>query len=144
MGYDIERQAIGDHDVTVEWHGLTDKAGDGSNVVINLRLKFQNGEVGNKDLYPCSSEKSLQITRKSLKAMGFDIDSRDISELESNHELLKGAKVRAVVEEQEYKGQVSNKITWINPIHKSPEKIVMANLTMKLRQVKKENLNDSL
>lgn len=144
MGYDIERQSIGEHEVTVDWHGLTDKAGDGSNIVINLRLKFQDGEVGNKDLYPCSSEKSLQITRKSLKAMGFDIDSRDIGELESNHELLKGKKVRCTVDEQEYKGKVANKITWINPIPKAPEKIVLANLTMKLRQVKKENVDNEL
>jgi hypothetical protein len=144
MGYDVQ-QALGDHEVTVESHGLTDKAGDGSNIVINFRFKFSDGELGNKDFYPCSSEKSLQITRKSLKAMGFDIDSRDIGELDANHELLKGQKVKAVVEEQEYHGKVSNKITWINALNKPvSDKLALKNLTMKLRAVKKENVDNEL
>lgn len=141
MSYDIEKQALGEHEVTVESHGLTDRAGDGSNIVVNLRFKFQNGEIGNKDLYPCASEKSLQITRKSLKAIGFDVDSRDIGELQDNQTLLAGAKVKVTVEEQEYKGQVSNRITWVNAIKKPAAKAALSALTSKLRTVKKSNDN---
>src|SRR4051812_14698007 len=115
MGYDVN-QALGDHEVAVESHGLTDKDGDGSNIVINLRFKFKDGEVGNKDLYPFASEKSLQIARKSLKAIGFDIDTRDIGELQENQTLLKGVRAILVVEEHEYKGNVANRIAWINAV----------------------------
>lgn len=143
MPYDVQ-QELGDVDAVVESHGLTDKDGDGSNIVVNIRLRYADGEVGNKDLYPCASEKSLQITRKSLKAMGFDIDKRDIGELEQNHELLKGAPVRTVIEEHEYNGKVSNRIAWINAIPKPAPKNSLDALTKKLRSVKIENRNAEL
>jgi len=143
MGYDCQ-QGLGEHDVTLESIGFTDKDGDGSNIVLNMRIRFSDGEIGNKDLYPFSSDKSLQITRKTLKACGFDMDKRDLSEIMENPTLLKGAKIRATVEEHEWQGKVSNRISWINAIPKPIDKLALANLTMKLRQVKKENLNNEL
>jgi hypothetical protein len=143
MGYDVQ-QDLADHDVVVESHGLTDKDGDGSNIVINIRVRFKNGEIGSKDLYPCASDKALQIARKSLKAMGFDIDKRDIGELEENHALLAGAPVRVVVEEHEYNGKVTNRISWVNPIPKPAPKSSLADLTKRLRNAKNDNASEAL
>ena len=143
MSYDVQ-QDLGDHDAVVDSHGLTDKLGDGSNIVVNIRFKFKDGELGNKDLYPCASEKSLEITRKSLRAMGFDIDKRDIGELQENQTLLKGAAVRLVVGEHEYKGNVTNQIQWINAIQKPAPKSALSALTQKLRNVKKSNAEEAL
>lgn len=140
MSYNIENQALGEHEVTVESHGITVK---GDTVTINFRFKFLNGEIGNKDFYPFSSEKSNEITRKAIRAMGFDIDRQDIEDLQNNQVLLAGVKVRATVEEQEYKGQVNNRITWINPIKVPPSKEVMKALTLRLRAAKKSTPNTS-
>lgn len=147
MAYDIStEQALGDNEVTVDSIGFTDK-GDG-NIVLNIRVKFSNGEIGNKDLYPFSSDKSMQVTRKTLSVMGFNLTERSLDEIFENPALLKGTRVWAVIEEHEYQGKVSNRIAWINAkpsVKQKPvDKLALANLTMKLRQVKKEDFNASL
>lgn len=140
MGYDVQ-QALGDHDVTVESNSLTEK--EPGVIVVGFRLKFKNGEIGNKDLYPLASEKSLQITRKTLRAMGFDMDKRSLDELQTPA-LLKGASVRAVVEENEYNGKITNRISWINAIPKPPSKDAIKDLQLKLRNAKNDNAEEAL
>lgn len=141
MGYDVH-QSLGDHDVSVESHSVTEK--EPGVVVVSLRLKFQDGEIGNKDLYPLASEKSLQITRKTLRAMNFDIDKRDLGELQQNQKLLAGAKVRAVVEENEYNGKITNRISWVNAIPKPASKELLSSLTSRLRNMKNDNAEEAL
>lgn len=140
MAYDLQ-QALGDHDVTVE---STEIIESGADLTIKVRVRFKDGEVGNKDLYPIKSEKSAQVTRKSLSAMGFAMDDRDLGELQRNPALLKGNTCRAVVEENEYNGNVTNRIAWINAIPKVPGNDMLSRATAKLRNVKKDNRNEEL
>ena len=142
-GYDLS-QDLGTHDVVVEAIEIIDKDGDGSNTVVAFRVKFKDGEIGNKDLYPDKSEKSLEITRKSLKAAGFDMDTRSTNELRENPKLMAGQMVRVVVEENEWNGNVTNRISWINAIPKAPTKAVLSKLDAKLRMVKKSNREEAL
>jgi hypothetical protein len=140
MPYDVS-QALGDHDVTVDTVDVIEK---GVDLEIKVRVKFQNGEIGNKDLYPLKSEKSAQVCRKSLSAMGFSMDTQDLGELQKNPALLKGNSCRAVVEENEYKGNISNRISWINAIPKAASEDALARATAKLRNVKTDNASEAL
>lgn len=143
MGYEVQ-QGLGDHDVTVETVDLIDKDGDGANLVLAVAVKFQSGEVGQKDLYATKSPKSAAIARKSLKAMGFDCDKRELDEIVKNRSLLKGAKVRAVVEEHEWNGNITNRIAWLNAIPKTPDKSGLGKLTSALRNAKNDNAEEAL
>jgi hypothetical protein len=140
-GYDVA-QALGPHEVSVESHQVIEE--EGGKLIVSFRLKFEDGEIGNKDFFPLASEKSLEITRKALRAMGFDIDKTNLSELQANQRLLSGVKVQATVEEHEYNGKISNRISWINPIKKPAQKKLMDLATQKLRSVKKENAEEVL
>ena len=142
-GYDLA-QDLGEHEVTVLSTGLTDKDGDGTSIVVNCTFQFADGERGLKDLYPCATDKAAQITRKSLKAMGFDMDKNSTILLQEKPELLKGNKVRVVVEEHEYNGKITNRITWINAIKKPAPKASIANLDARLRNVKNVNAGEEL
>lgn len=139
-GYDLS-QAIGDHDVTVETVDLVEK---GADLIVRVRVKFKDGEVGTKDLYPLKSEKSAQICRKSLSAMGFSMDSRDLGEFQKDPAILKGNTCRVVVDESEFKGNVTNRISWINAIPKPASKGLLAQAQAKLRNVKTETAEEAL
>lgn len=140
MAYDVQ-QHLGDHDVEVDALALEEK---GMDLILHVRLRFKDGEIGNKDLYPIKSEKSAQMTRKVLRAMGFDMDTRDLGDIERNPALLKGAKVRAVVEENEYNGNITNRISYINAIPKPPSAGLLKTATAKLRNVKNDNAEEAL
>lgn len=133
MGYDVN-QSLGDHDVTVETVDLVEK---GSDLQIHVRLRFKDGEIGDKDLYPLKSEKSAQLTRKAMGAMGFNMDERDLGEFQGNPELLKGRACRAVVQENEWNGNVRNQIAFINAIPKPASKSLLAQANAKLKAAKK-------
>jgi hypothetical protein len=141
MSYDVN-QELGDHDVTVLSHDIIEP--EPGKLKLAFVVQFADGERGNKDFYPLSSEKSLQMTRKVLRAMGFDMDNRDLGELQKNKELLKGSKVRAVVEENEYNGKVTNRIAYLNSIPKAATGSMLADLQKKLRDVKKSNRQEDL
>lgn len=141
MSYDVQ-QSLGDHDATVEWHGVSE-ATPGA-VVVQIRFRFKDGEVGNKDLYPLASKKSTELSRKALRVLGFDIDSRDLGELEKNHELLKGVTCRLVVQENEYNGKVTNRIAFVNSIPKPASINSIAEATRRLRAAKKGGDDDAL
>jgi len=140
MAYDLS-QALGDHDVTVETVDLVEK---GADLIVHVRLRFKDGEVGDKDLYPIKSEKSAQICRKSLSAMGFSMDERDLGEFQKNPALIKGNACRVVVDENEYKGNVTNRISWINAIPKPASKSLLDKANARLRNVKTDNANEAL
>ena len=141
MGYDVQ-QDLGEHDVTVLSHDIIEP--EPGKLKVSFVVQFKDGERGNKDFYPLSSEKSLQMTRKVLRAMGFDMDQRDLGELQKNKELLKGAVIRAVVEENEYNGKITNRISYLNSIPKPASSTALADLQRKLKMVKKDNRSEEL
>lgn len=140
MPYDVT-QALGDHDVTVD---TVDVIESGADLVVKIRFKFQNGEIGNKDLYPIKSEKSAQLSRKALSAMGFNMDDRDLGEFQKNPAILKGNAVRVVVQENEFNGQITNRIAWINAIPKPAGKSLLDKANARLRNVKTSNASEEL
>lgn len=133
-------QNIGTHEVVVRKVKVYKE--DGA-VKVAAYLEFENGEVGTKYL-GTKTPKSFGIMRKSLKAMGFDVDKLDIQELVNNEALLDGKKCEVTVEENEYNGKISNQIAWINALRQCPEANDMAELTKKLREVKKADEEESL
>lgn len=138
MGYDVS-QALGDHDVTVDTVDLIEK---GSDLLVHVRLRFKDGEIGDKDLYPLKSEKAAQLCRKALSAMGFSMDDRELDEFLKNPALLKGNSCRVVVQENEYNGNVTNRIAFINAIPKQASKSLLAQAQAKLKAVKKTGGKD--
>jgi len=140
MAYDLN-QGIGTHDVEVDTVDVIEK---GSDLIVHVRVKFKDGEIGDKDLYPIKSEKAAQICRKSLSAMGFSMDNRDLGEFQKNPALVKGNAVRVVVDESEYKGNVTNRISWINAIPKPASKSLLDQANAKLRNVKTDNASEAL
>lgn len=83
------------------------------------------------------TEKSMGIARKSLKAMGFDIDTFDLSHLQENHTLLAGNKCKIDIQLDDQGKEL--RVKWINPLGDTPSKQVFDNLTQQLRTVKKAN-----
>ena len=138
--YDLS-QALGDHDVTVE---TVDVVEMGADLVIKARLKFKDGEIGSKDAYPLKSEASAQMSRKMMSAMGFDMGKRDLGELQKNPELLKGNLCRAVVQENEYNGNVTNRIAFINAIPKQASRSLLDKANAALKAVKKNDKSEEL
>ena len=140
-GYDLS-QDLGTHDVVVESHDLVEP--EPGKLKVSICVLFKDGERGSKDYYPLAGEKSMQVTRKALRACGFDMDAQDLGELAKNTKLLAGAKVRAVVEEHEWNGNVTNRISWINAIPKPASSALLKDVTQKLRMVKKSNQEEAL
>ena len=140
-GYDVQ-QDLGDHEAVVKSHSLYEK--EPGKLVLAFRFQFKDGEVGNKDFYPIASEKSEQLTRKALRAMGFDIDKRDLGDLGKNETLLAGQAVKLVVQEHEWNGQITNRIAFVNAIPKPATAGSLAEATKRLRAAKKGGSDDEL
>lgn len=134
-GYDLQ-QDLGDHDVTVE---TVDVIEEGSELIVKGRFRFKDGEVGNKDLYPLKNEKCAEMCRKALSAMGFNMDERDLGELQKNPTLLKGVPVRAVVQENEWNGKVKNQIAFINAIPRPAGRSLLDKANAALKAAKKHH-----
>lgn len=83
---------------------------------------------------------AMTMARKSLKAMGFDVDKESVQILDENPVHLCGKQVRIECEEEEYKGQVSIKVKWINPL--SAGKPRWGQLDKALRSAKKANVTE--
>ena len=63
---------------------------------------------------PDKKDKRMRMARKSLKAIGFDPDTEDIKLLGENQTKLAGNVCQVTVVEEEYKGETSLKLKWIN------------------------------
>ena len=88
------------------------------------------------------SQKAMGMARKSLKAVGFDIDKYDISDLEANGEALAGNKCSIDVRSEEYpagSGKYNLKVAFINPLYEPLSKERSAKLTDLLRKAKKDD-----
>lgn len=62
------------------------------------------------------TEKGIRIARKSLKAMGFDPDIQNVRDLDNDQTLLRGNECEIELSEEEWQGNTSIKVKWINAI----------------------------
>ena len=88
------------------------------------------------------SQKAMGMARKSLKAVGFDIDKRNLSELEGQDGMLAGNKCQIDVRSEEYpigSGKYNLKCAFINPIPEPLGKARFDKLTQALRDAKKDD-----
>lgn len=127
-------QELGTHEVTVKTVKVIEE--EGGTVKVAVTVQFKDGEkwtkyLGNK------TPKQLEILRKSLKAIGFDIDKYPLSQLVNHPDSLDGEMCEVVVEENQYNGNTTNQIAWINKLRKAPPASTLDELTAKLRAVKK-------
>lgn len=82
------------------------------------------------------TEKSMNMARKSLKAIGFDVDSRNIGELDLDHALLNGQKCQVDIQEEVFKNEARLKVKWINPLPKPKSQTQLDTITKALRAAK--------
>lgn len=83
------------------------------------------------------SDKAMAMARKSIKAMGFDIDKHDLGQLDKARTALAGRKVEVEVGEETYKGETSIKIKFINRLREPITEDESKSLTHALREAKK-------
>ena len=84
------------------------------------------------------TEKAWGIARKSLKALGFDPDARNIEELHKNGTLLAGVTAMCDVQSKVWKGKSKMEIAWINEIPKAPTQNIIDKINKGLRECKKK------
>lgn len=135
-------QELGSHRVKVDGVQVVDKTGHGDIQVI-VGVRFKDGERGVKYL-TFGTEKSVQFARKSLKAIGFDIDAKTLDDLAEKPTMLDGNECEAVVQENEYNGKITNQIAFLNAIPKPAGKAKLKDLTAKLRNTKTANAEEAL
>jgi len=134
------KQSLGAHDVKVKKLTFTEENGF---ISIGVQVEFADGERGWKYVNN-KSEKGLQHMRKTLRAIGFDMDKTDLATLMDNPDVLVDQECEAVVGENDWNGKITNRIDWLNPIRKKPSKEALSNLTKALRDVKKKDEEESL
>lgn len=130
------KQELGAHNVTLKEIRFAEE--DGGFISIGFRVEFKDGEKGWKFVNN-KTDKGLQHMRKTLKAVGFDPDQNDLAFLMQNPESLYDSECEAVVGENNYKGVITNRIDWLNPIKKKPTPIALQGLTNAIRNVKKDD-----
>lgn len=111
-------------------------------VLIKFKLKGTEEYINAWVYIVAGNEKNLRIARKSLKAIGFDPDKQDIGELQSNPTMLAGKECDLDIAPEEYNGNTTMKVKWINPLHKTADQKQLAALTKGLRSVKSKNDED--
>jgi hypothetical protein len=111
-------------------------------VLIKFNLKGTEEHINAWIYIVAGNEKNLRIARKSLKAIGFDPDTQDIGELQTNPTLLAGKECELELAAEEYNGNTTIKVKWINPFRKPVEKQQLAALTKGLRSVKSKDAED--
>lgn len=82
------------------------------------------------------TEKSLRMARKSMKAIGWDIDNDDLKALADLPLALKGKKCEVVIVEEVYNDQATLKIAFFNEPSKPGDPSLLDDLTKALRSVK--------
>ena len=84
------------------------------------------------------SDKAIRYARKQLRMIGFDIDTRDVFELERNHQTLAGTEFEAVGAEETYNGKTE--VKWKVATEDAPITEDLAKtLTEKLRAAKSKD-----
>lgn len=100
-------------------------------------FKLADGE--HKVGYLYTTEKAIGISRKGMKAIGFDIDNQSLDDLHEKPDMLNGNVAEIEIVEEEYKGKIKEKIAWINPVARSVTKADLQKLTHALRNAKGDN-----
>ena len=106
----------GTYPAVVESHGL-DKTQSGMDYAyVRFTVEGQEGPetISARINFPIHSEKAMRMARKSLKAIGFDPDSLTTSELQNSPELLRGHECEIVVDVDDYRGDGSLCVKYIN------------------------------
>lgn len=132
------KQELGAHTVVLRELRFSEE--DGGFISIGFKVEFKDGEKGWKFVNN-KTDKGLQHMRKTLKAVGFDCDKNDLASLMQNPEALYEAECEAVVGENNYKGVISNRIDWLNPLKRKPSADALAKLTQAVREVKGKDEN---
>lgn len=102
-----------------------------------IRVTFKVGEdeiQGNIWLTPAA----MGTARKSIKAIGFEIDKKELVEMDVNQTLLAGNKCQLDIQEEVYNDELRTVVKWINPIPKPKDPAELTRLTAALRAVKKQ------
>lgn len=128
----------------VQQHSIGISNGEKQTPFVLIKFKLEGTEEYiNAWVYiVAGNEKNLRIARKSLKAIGFDPDTQDIGELQSNQTLLAGNKCELELGSEEYNGSTSIKVKWINHFKKPVEQKQLAALTKGLRSVKSKDTEE--
>jgi len=87
--------------------------------------------------------RAMGVARKSLQAMGLDIDAVGLSALDLDPKMLDGNTCEIDVEEEEYNNKLYSKVKWINAIKNKPTSKTLDALTKSLRDVKKAETIDN-
>ena len=111
-------------------------------VLIKFRLDGTDEHINAWVYIVAGNENNLRIARKSLKAIGFDPDKQDIGELQTNPTLLAGHKCELELASEDYKGNSTIKVKWINPERKHADKSQLALMTKGLRAVKSKDKDE--
>lgn len=111
-------------------------------VFIKFKLKGTEEFINAWVYIVAGNNKNLRIARKSLKAIGFDPDTQDVGQLQSNPTLLAGKECELELGSEEYNGSTQIKVKWINPLRKPVEQNQLAALTKGLRSVKSKDSDD--
>lgn len=89
------------------------------------------------------TDAAMGIARKSLKAIGFDIDAKPLEDIDGEPYILNGNKAELDIEEQEHppgSGKYSMRVKWVNPLPTAKDTNAMKRMTEKLRAAKKRDL----
>lgn len=130
------KQDLGSHEVKVRKVNITEE--DGGFITIGIQVEFKDGEKGWKYVNN-KTEKGLTFMRKTLKAIGFDPDKNDLSYLAGNPDALNETECEAVVGENDWNGQITNRIDWLNPLRKKPDATKLSSLTNAIRSIKSKD-----
>lgn len=129
----------GKKSATVLEHSIQIAQNSGTwSVAVLFDVEDTDGSKANMLGHIWLTKKADKIARKSLKAIGFDPDSDNLTVLDENPVLLAGKKCEVVVAEEEFKGEKQLKIQWINPVGKPKSKDEMDKMTQMLRDAKSE------
>jgi hypothetical protein len=83
------------------------------------------------------SQKSMGMARPQLKALGFDISTHELDELDGT-EILVGREVEIELREEEYKGRKELRIARFGGLPPKPTKDALKAVTAALREAKKD------
>lgn len=104
---------------------------------VSVEFKITQGELAGEVL-PWSgwmhTEKTAARTSSSLKAMGWGGDLRDLSGLDNE--------VDVVVQNEEYQGQTTSRVAWVNTPKKPLDESRMAALEARLKKSKSVEPSD--
>lgn len=103
----------------------------GTTPAVSIMVQAENGERGEALIW--LTPKSMGMARQALHVCGFDVDKRDLFELDANHLALEGNRIPIRIEE--YKGKPQIRID----TDAAPPKSIMAALTKGLRDAKGSN-----